>query len=138
MPKRRAKSLRRSTQVPTGVRSACGLSLISSTARGAIEDEFARKLLALSKKPLGSVEFGSLKSSLDVLRLEVESMAKAHQNIANQMKTELDEPLTAFSGAMRERRKIVQGGTEKLLKLKMQQTQTVNKVISLPPPLNCS
>lgn len=97
-------------------------------ARAALEDEFSRKLLALSKKPLGSVEFGSLKSSMDVLRLEVESMAKAHQNIANQMKTELDEPLTAFSGAMRERRKIIQGGCEKLLKLKMQQTQQVNKV----------
>lgn len=55
-------------------------------------------------------------------------MAKAHQNIAGQMKTELEEPLTAFTGAMRERRKIVQGGCEKLLKLKMQQTQQVNKV----------
>lgn len=102
-----------------------------STARSAIEDEFARKLLALSKRPLGSVEFGSLKSSMDVMRLEVESMAKAHQNIANQMKTELDEPLTAFTGAMRERRKIVQGGCEKLLKLKTQQTQQVNKVTTL-------
>ncbi|KAI5788468.1 hypothetical protein EDC01DRAFT_660224 [Geopyxis carbonaria] len=97
------------------------------SARNAIEDEYARKLLALSKKPLGSVESGSLKTSLDVLRLEVESMAKAHQNIAGQFKTECEEQLTAFSGAMRERRKIVQGGIEKLLKLKMQQTQTVNK-----------
>lgn len=57
-------------------------------------------------------------------------MAKAHQNIANQMKTELDEPLSAFSGSIRERRKIIQGGCEKLLKLKNQQTQTVNKVIT--------
>lgn len=96
-------------------------------ARATIEDEFARKLLALSKKPLGSAEGGSLKSSMDVIRLEVESMAKAHQNIANQMKTELEEPLAAFSGAMRERRRIIQGGCEKILKLKMQQTQQVNK-----------
>jgi anthranilate phosphoribosyltransferase len=55
-------------------------------------------------------------------------MGKAHQNIAGQMKTELEEPLAAFAGAMKERRKIVQGGIEKLLKVKIQQTQHVNKV----------
>jgi hypothetical protein len=55
-------------------------------------------------------------------------MGKAHQNIAGQMKTELDEPLAAFAGAMKERRKIVQGGIERLLKVKVQQTQQVNKV----------
>jgi len=65
--------------------------------------------------------------SLDIIKREVESMGKAHQNIANQMKTELDEPLAAFAGAMKERRKIVQGGIEKLLKLKLQQTAVVNK-----------
>lgn len=71
---------------------------------------------------------GSLKHSMDVLKSEMESMAKSHQNIASQYKTELEEPLGAFSGAMRERRKIVQGGVEKLLKQKMAQTNAVNKV----------
>lgn len=69
--------------------------------------------------------------SLDVIRGEVESMGKAHQNIAGQMKTELDEPLSAFAGGMKERRKIVQTGVEKLLKIKTQQTMTVNKVCCL-------
>jgi len=55
-------------------------------------------------------------------------MGKSHQNIAGQMKTELEEPLAAFAGAMKERRKIVQGGIEKLLKVKVGQTQQVNKV----------
>lgn len=55
-------------------------------------------------------------------------MGKSHQNIAGQMKTELEEPLAAFAGAMKERRKIVQGGIEKLLKVKVAQTQQVNKV----------
>ena len=59
-------------------------------------------------------------------------MGKSHQNIAGQMKTELEEPLAAFAGAMKERRKIVQGGIEKLLKVKVAQTQQVNKV-SLSP-----
>ncbi|KAL8754529.1 MAG: hypothetical protein Q9184_005086 [Pyrenodesmia sp. 2 TL-2023] len=95
--------------------------------RAAIEDEYSRKLLALCRKPLGSSEAGTLRMSLDVLRGEVESMGKAHQGIAAQMKTELEEPLTAFAGGMKERRKIVQAGIEKLYKIKQQQTQSVNK-----------
>lgn len=96
-------------------------------ARAAIEDEYSRKLLNLARKPLGSCETGTVRLSCDVIRGEVESMGKAHQSIAQQMKTELEEPLAAFAGGMKERRKIVQNGIEKLLKLKMQQTSTVNK-----------
>ncbi|TEY44414.1 hypothetical protein BOTCAL_0351g00110 [Botryotinia calthae] len=96
-------------------------------ARAALEEEYARKLLQLSRKPLESQETGTLRHSLDVLKGEVEAMGKAHQTIAGQMKTELEEPLAAFAGAMKERRKIVQHGTEKLLKIKVQQTNQVNK-----------
>ena len=96
-------------------------------ARAAIEEDYAKKLLSLARKPLGSVESGTLRMSLDVVRGEVETMGKQHQTIAAQMKSELDEPLAAFTGAMKERRKIVQGGTEKLLKMKNQQTAAVNK-----------
>ncbi|KAI4191877.1 MAG: hypothetical protein LQ348_003383 [Seirophora lacunosa] len=95
--------------------------------RAAIEDEYSRKLLTLCRKPLGSSEAGTLRMSLDVLRGEVEAMGKAHQGIAAQMKSELEEPLTAFAGGMKERRKIVQAGVEKLYKVKQQQTQSVNK-----------
>jgi hypothetical protein len=54
-------------------------------------------------------------------------MAKAHAGIASQMKTELEEPLAVFAGGMKERRKIIQTGVEKLLKAKVQQTQAVTK-----------
>ena len=97
-------------------------------ARAAIEDEYARKLLSLSRKPLGSHEAGTLRASLDVMRGEVEAMGKSHQQVAQQMKSELEEPLAAFAGGMKERRKIIQSGVEKLLKTKIQQTQQVNKV----------
>ncbi len=56
-------------------------------------------------------------------------MGKSHQTIAGQMKSELEEPLAAFAGGMKERRKIVQSGIEKLFKVKQQQTNAVNKVI---------
>lgn len=97
------------------------------SARAAIEEEYAKKLLNLARKPLGSCEAGTLRMSLDVVRGEVESMGKAHQTIAAQMKSELEEPLIAFTGGIKERRKIVQTGIEKLLKTKNAQTATVNK-----------
>ncbi len=60
-----------------------------------------RKLMSLCRKSLGSQEMGTLKTSLDTVRGEVESMAKQHQSIAGQMKTELEEPLAAFAGGMK-------------------------------------
>lgn len=90
--------------------------------------------MSLCRKPLGSHETGSLKISLDTVRGEVEAMAKQHQSVAAQMKSELDEPLAAFAGSMKERRKIIQNGIEKLLKTKVQQTQQVNKVRGSPLP----
>ncbi|ODM19169.1 hypothetical protein SI65_05786 [Aspergillus cristatus] len=95
--------------------------------RAAIEDEYSRKLLALCRKSLGAGETGSLRSSFDVVRTETESIGKAHAAIASQMKRELEEPLVAFAGGSKERRKIIQNGIERLLKTKIQQTQTVNK-----------
>src|SRR6201996_2686074 len=96
-------------------------------ARAALEEDYAKKLLSLSRKPLGSVERGSLRASLDVARGETESMGKQHALIAQQMKSELEEPLAAFAGGIKERRKIVQNGIERLLKTKQAQTAQVNK-----------
>lgn len=48
------------------------------------------------------------------------------------MKRELEEPLVAFAGGIKERRKIIQTGIERLHKTKIQQTQTVNKVSNYP------
>lgn len=96
--------------------------------RAAIEDEYSRKLLALCRKSLGSRETGTLRASFDVVRGETEAIGRTHNAIAGQMKNELEEPLAAFAGSVKERRKIVQHGIEKLLKIKTQQTQSVNKV----------
>jgi hypothetical protein len=101
--------------------------------RAAIEDEYARKLQAICRKPLGTCETGSLKASLDVVRGETEAIAKAHAAIASQMKVELEEPLGAFASGIKERRKIIQNTIERLHKTKMQQTAVVNKVCCTAP-----
>lgn len=79
-----------------------------------------------------------MKTSLDTVRGEVESMGKQHQSIAAQMRSELEEPLAAFAGGMKERRKIIQYTVEKLLKIKVTQTQHVNKVSSQSPHRLCN
>lgn len=96
-------------------------------ARADLEEEYAKKLLAISRRCLGSSEMGTLRASLDVARGETEAMGKQHMLIAQQMKSECEEPLGAFAGGIKERRKIVQNGIEKLHKTKQQQTATVNK-----------
>ncbi|KAL6246702.1 formin-binding protein [Rhinocladiella similis] len=108
-------------------RTTCDELKTFYAARAALEEDYAKKLHNLSRKPLGSVEQGTLRASLDVARGETEAMAKQHGLIAQQMKSELEEPLAAFSGGMKERRKIIQNGIEKLLKTKQAQTAHVNK-----------
>jgi hypothetical protein len=97
------------------------------TARAAIEAEYAKKLSNLAKKPLGSTESGTLRMSMDVVKAETESMGKQHGMIAQQMKNELEDPLGTFAGGIKERRKMIQAGIEKLLKTKNSQTMVVNK-----------
>lgn len=111
----------------TGAKQTCDELKAFYKARAELEEEYARKLFAICRKPLGSMETGTLRSSLDVARGETEAMGKQHALIAQQMKTELEEPLGAFAGGMKERRKIVQSGIERLLKTKQAQTAHVNK-----------
>ena len=108
-------------------KTTCDELIAFYNARAALEDEYARKLFALSRKPLGSDDTGTLRASLDTARGEVESMGKQHATIAGQMKSELEEPLKAFAGGMKERKKIVQTGVERLFKTKQAQTLHVNK-----------
>ena len=96
-------------------------------ARAQIEEDYAKKILNLARKSLGSLETGTLRMSLDVVRAELESTGKSHHAIAGQMKQELEEPLGAVAGGLKERRKIIQTGIEKLLTTKTKQTHTVNK-----------
>ncbi|KAK9486079.1 hypothetical protein V1527DRAFT_512673 [Lipomyces starkeyi] len=92
-----------------------------------IEEDYSRRLLALSRKALGANEIGTLRTSLDTIRGETEQMGKAHANTATQIKGELEDPLIAFAAGMRERRKIVQTTLDKLSKAKIGQQATVQK-----------
>lgn len=95
--------------------------------RASIEEEYSRRLTALSRKALGSHEVGTLKSALETIRSNTESLGKSHSNAAQQFRTELEEPLGSFSGNLRSRRKTVQSLMEKLTKAKVQQQNQVDR-----------
>ena len=77
------------------------------TFRAAAEEEYARKLLKISKMPLGAKECGTLKASLVSVKTELEAMGTSHAEVAVGMRRELEDAVNTFSGTMRERRKLV-------------------------------
>ncbi|KAF5098625.1 hypothetical protein D0Z00_001968 [Geotrichum galactomycetum] len=87
--------------------------------RAAIEEEYARKLTALSRRTLhSSAELGTLKSALDTIKVRTETLAKSHTTAASQYKTELEDPLAAFGDDIRARRNTVETNMTRLTKAK--------------------
>lgn len=95
--------------------------------RTAIEDEYARKLLALSRKALGTHEIGSLKQALNTVRIITETSGKSHAAAAAQFRAELDDPLAAFAANIRARRKTTQALADKLTKAKQAQNAAAER-----------
>jgi len=100
--------------------------------RAAAEEDYAKKLLKISKMPLGTKECGTLKASLIAVKTELEAMGNAHAEVAAGMRRELEEALASFANTVRERRKLVQTNVEKLRRTKAAQEQQLQKVISSP------
>ena len=75
--------------------------------RAAAEEEYAKKLLKISKMSFGSKECGTLKGSLEAVKTELAAMGTAHSEVAVGMRRELEDALAVFTSTLRERRKLV-------------------------------
>jgi Fes/CIP4, and EFC/F-BAR homology domain len=75
--------------------------------RVAAEEDYARRLLKISKMSLGSKECGTLKASMQAVKQEVETMAVAHAEVASAMKRDLEDAVVATAVTIKERRKTV-------------------------------
>ncbi|KAG0324680.1 Proline-serine-threonine phosphatase-interacting protein 2 [Dissophora globulifera] len=75
-------------------------------ARAALEEEYGKKLLKLSKSPLGKDELGSLRDSLDVVRYEIEATGKSHVELAGKMRDQLELALAEFNNGQKDMRKL--------------------------------
>ncbi|KAJ8077419.1 formin-binding protein [Marasmius tenuissimus] len=95
--------------------------------RAAIEEEYAKKLYELSRTVFGKDEVGELRNALDTVHLETEKMAKAHLDLAGQIRNEMEESTAALLNKQLEHRKVVQAPVEKKFKTKQAQESYVVK-----------
>lgn len=95
--------------------------------RAQLEEEYAKKLFELSRTVFGKDEVGELRNALDTLHSETEKMAKAHMDLSEQLRTDLEEPTTALLNKQIEHRRVVQSPVEKKFKAKQSQESYVVK-----------
>ncbi|KAF7289213.1 SH3-domain-containing protein [Mycena indigotica] len=95
--------------------------------RAIIEEEYANRLLTLAKTTLGKDEIGELRNSLDILRLETEKQGATHQQLAGQLRTELEGQTKTLLDRQINHRKNVQSPLEKRFKVKQTQESYVLK-----------
>uniref|UniRef100_A0A671PY58 Proline-serine-threonine phosphatase interacting protein 2 n=1 Tax=Sinocyclocheilus anshuiensis TaxID=1608454 RepID=A0A671PY58_9TELE len=89
-------------------------------ARAAIEEKYAKELLGLSKKVCGHSEMNTLKRSLDVFKLQTESVSLSHLHLAQTMREEAKK-LEDFREKQKEARKKVEQHMDALHKQKAAQ-----------------
>ncbi|KAF9401766.1 Proline-serine-threonine phosphatase-interacting protein 2 [Mortierella sp. AD011] len=96
-------------------------------ARATLEEEYGKKLLKLSKSPLGKDELGTLRDSLDVVRYEIEATGKSHIELAGKMKDQLELALIEFNNSQRDKRKLHQASIDRALRNKQLYLQQLVK-----------
>ncbi|KAI5122334.1 hypothetical protein M0805_002501 [Coniferiporia weirii] len=95
--------------------------------RASIEEDYSKRLSKLTKQTLGKDEIGELKNSLDTLRLETDRQATAHANLAQQVRSELESPASAFVTRQAQFKRNAQSVIEKAFKNKQTQETYVTK-----------
>lgn len=75
--------------------------------RSQIEEDYGERLLKLSQLIVGQAEEGTLSESLSHIPSALETTARAHLDLAQQLKHQLEAPLDGFLREQRESRKQV-------------------------------
>ncbi|KAF9434870.1 Proline-serine-threonine phosphatase-interacting protein 2 [Entomortierella beljakovae] len=96
-------------------------------ARAALEEEYGKKLLKLSKSPLGKDELGTLRDSLDVVRFEIEATGKSHIELAGKMRDQLESALAEFNNTQKDMRKLHQASIDRTFRNKQLYLQQLVK-----------
>ncbi|KAF9982481.1 hypothetical protein BGZ75_006132 [Mortierella antarctica] len=86
--------------------------------RAALEEDYGKRLLKLSKSPLGKDELGSLRDSLDVIRYEIEATGKSHIELASKMRDQLESALAEFNNNQKDKRKLHQASIDRTFRNK--------------------
>ncbi|KAI9500369.1 hypothetical protein BX070DRAFT_237757 [Coemansia spiralis] len=86
-------------------KQTCADILQMVTARAQMEEDLGKKLGKLARGSLGSEEVGTVKSALRTIRMELETNAKSHMDLARQLRAEIEKPLAAFISDQRAKRR---------------------------------
>ncbi|KAI8999395.1 hypothetical protein BC832DRAFT_207169 [Gaertneriomyces semiglobifer] len=96
--------------------------------RASLEEDYGKRLNKLAKSFSPKEEIGTLRDSLDVVKFEIEKSAKTHLDLAAEIRTKLEKPLSEFiseqSGIRKSHHQIV----EKHQKAKAAQVSVVMKI----------
>ncbi|KAJ7072907.1 SH3 domain-containing protein [Mycena amicta] len=95
--------------------------------RALIEEEYSNRLLTLARTSLGKDEIGELRNSLDILRLETEKQGTTHQQLAGQIRSDLESQTKVLLDKQLTHRKNMQSPLEKRFKVKQTQESYVLK-----------
>ncbi|KAJ3114599.1 hypothetical protein HK100_001612, partial [Physocladia obscura] len=95
--------------------------------RAAIEEEFGKRLAKLAKSFTTNEEIGTLRESLDLVKTELETSARAHLDIANEIRIQLEKPCLDFVGQQSTIRKTQHANVERRLKAKATMSANVAK-----------
>ncbi|KAJ3121355.1 hypothetical protein HK100_012413 [Physocladia obscura] len=98
--------------------------------RAAIEEEFGKRLAKLAKSFTTNEEIGkfrTLRESLDLVKTELETSARAHLDIANEIRIQLEKPCMDFVGQQSTVRKTQHATVERRLKVKAAMSANVAK-----------
>ncbi|KAI8831892.1 hypothetical protein BJ741DRAFT_615616 [Chytriomyces cf. hyalinus JEL632] len=86
--------------------------------RASIEEEFGKRLTKLAKTFTTTEEIGTLRESLDLVKSELETSARAHLDIANEIRLQLEKQTNDFLQQQSAVRKSHHANIERRLKAK--------------------
>ncbi|KZT69660.1 hypothetical protein DAEQUDRAFT_765251 [Daedalea quercina L-15889] len=95
--------------------------------RASIEEQYAKRLAALSRVALGRDEIGEMRITMDTLKSETEKQAGYHQVVAQQIRNELEAQAAAFVSRQQHHKKSIQIAIEREFKTKQTQESYVQK-----------
>ncbi|KAJ2780632.1 formin-binding protein [Coemansia javaensis] len=86
-------------------KQTCTDILAMVAARANMEEELGKKIAKLARAGLGAEEVGGTKEALRTVRAELEANAKAHVELAKQLRAEIERPLASFISDQRLKRR---------------------------------
>lgn len=95
--------------------------------RANIEEDYAKRMAKLSRTTFSSLETGCLKESVQVMKAEVDNMAKSHLQISQLLQDDVENAFTRYAASLKDKKKMIVSGIEKVHKDKLSKHQALVK-----------